>query len=261
MISDPPAPRLEWAWFFDIDGTLARIEQTPDAVRVDRVVLSFIEALTEQTNGAVALVTGRSLADVDRLFPSIMVAAAGQHGAERRNRNGDIVRRPEPSGKLLEMRDALRDMELRHVGLLLEDKGLSVALHYRNVPRLASFVQREVRALYLQMGSGFHMQTGKCVVEIVPVGHTKGTVVSEFMMEHPFSGRVPAFLGDDVTDESAFTVVNELRGVSVKVGAGPTHAQFRLHDVPSVQRWLSTLAIPSRVLQPECQLSDAGDAA
>lgn len=261
MTNYPPAPQLEWAWFFDIDGTLARIEKSPDEVQVDAAVLEFIEALTEQTGGAVALVTGRSLADIDRLFPSIMVAAAGQHGAERRNRNGEVVRRPAPSEQLLEMRDALRDMEQRHAGLLLEDKGLSLALHYRNAPRLASFVQREVRALYLKMGSGFHMQAGKCVVEIVPVGHTKGTVVSEFMMGRPFSGRVPVFLGDDVTDESAFTVVNDLGGVSIKVGAGPTHAQFRLHDVSSVQQWLSTLAIHPLVRQPECQHSDAGDAA
>lgn len=261
MTIDPPAPQPEWAWFFDIDGTLARIEKSPDAVRVDVGVLELIEALTEHTGGAVALVSGRSLADIDHLFPSILVAAAGQHGAERRNRNGDIVRQPTPSAKLLEMRDALRAMEQRHAGLLLEDKGLSLALHYRNVPRLASFVQREVRALYLQMGAGFHMQAGKCVVEIVPVGHTKGTVVSEFMTEHPFNGRVPAFLGDDVTDESAFTVVNNLGGVSIKVGAGPTQAHFRLRDVSSVQQWLSTLAISPLVPHSECQNSDAGDAA
>lgn len=261
MTAAPPAPRLEWAWFFDIDGTLARIEKLPDEVRVDAVVLEFIEALNEQTDGAVALVSGRSLADIDRLFPSVMVAAAGQHGAERRNRNGAVVRRPEPSEKLLEMRDALRDMERRHVGLLLEDKGLSLALHYRNVPRLASFVQREVQALYRQMGSGFHMQGGKYVVEIVPVGHTKGTVVNEFMLERPFSGRVPVFLGDDVTDESAFTVVNNLGGVTIKVGAGPTHAQFRLRDVAAVQQWLSTLAVPPLVPHSRCQNSDAGDAA
>lgn len=241
MTDFPPPPDLEWAWFFDIDGTLAQIEMSPDAVRVDIVMQYLIAALHEQSNCAVALVSGRALRDIDKLFPNFTIAAAGQHGAERRHANGAIVRQPSPSAPLLLMRDALREMERRHHGLLLEDKGLSLALHYRQVPRLGAFVLREVRALFLQMGPGFHMQTGKCVVEIVPVGNTKGTVVTEFMSEPPFRGRMPVFLGDDVTDENAFAVVNALGGISIKVGAGPTQARYRLIDVLSVRDWLASL--------------------
>lgn len=241
MTDRPPIPHLDWAWFFDIDGTLAQIEMSPAAVRIDMVMQYLIDELHEQSKCALALISGRSLRDIDALFPNFTIAAAGQHGAERRNADGIVVRQPLPSAELLQMRDALRDIEQRHHGLLLEDKGLSLALHYRQVPRLGSFVLREVRALFLQMGPGFHMQTGKCVVEIVPVGHTKGTVITEFMTEDPFRGRVPAFLGDDVTDENAFRVVNDLGGVSIKVGAGPTQARYRLIDVLAVRDWLTTL--------------------
>ncbi|MGV3707497.1 MAG: trehalose-phosphatase, partial [Gemmatimonas sp.] len=204
----------------------------------------------------VALISGRAIRDIDHLFPNFQLAAAGQHGAERRHADGTLVRQPQPSPSLLQMRDALRDMERRHHGLLLEDKGLSLALHYRQAPRLGAFVLREVRALYLQMGPGFNMQTGKCVVEIVPIGNTKGTVINEFMAESPFAGRIPAFLGDDVTDESAFAVVNDLGGVSIKVGAGPTQAQYRLIDVMAVRQWLASLPSLTAV-----HTFDDGDAA
>ena len=256
MTRVPPAPEIDWAWFFDIDGTVAEIEMSPDAVRVDGVMQFLISALHEKTDGAVALVSGRSLRDIDQLFPNFTLASAGQHGAERRDANGVIVRQPVPSARLLHMRDSLRDMEYRHRGLMLEDKGLSLALHYRKAPRLASFVLREVRSLFLQMGDGFHLQTGKCVVEIVPVGHTKGTVVTEFMEEPPFRGRVPAFLGDDVTDETAFAVVNQLGGVTIKVGAGPTQAQYRLINVLAVRDWLASLPTLTMINQ-----SDEGGAA
>ena len=154
------------------------------------------------------------------------------------------------------MRDALREVERRHDGLFLEDKGLSLALHYRQVPKLGTLVLREVSTLFRQMGPGFHLQTGKCLIEVVPLGNTKGTVVAEFMTEEPFRGRVPAFLGDDVTDESAFAVVNDLGGVSIKVGVGPTHARYRLIDVMAVRSWLASLRTLTMVSN-----TDAGDAA
>ena len=254
MSSSPPPPQLAWAWFFDIDGTVAQLEQSPDAVRVDLVMQYLIAALHEQTGGAVALISGRSLRDIDKLFPNFSIASAGQHGSERRDADGTIVRQPTPGASLLTMRDALREVERRHAGLLLEDKGQSLALHYRQAPRLGAFVEREVRALFQTMEPGYHLQTGKCVVEIVPDGHTKGTVISEFMTEAPFHGRIPVVLGDDVTDENAFDVVNKLGGISIKVGAGPTKAPYRLSDVPAVRAWLATLPPLTHV-----HFSEAGD--
>lgn len=232
-----PLPETSWAWFFDIDGTLASIAASPDAVTIDPAITNILDILHAQTLGAVALISGRSLRDIDKLFPHHSFAAAGQHGAEVRHGSGMVERR-EGGAHLDWMRASLREMEQRHTGLFLEDKGLSLALHYRQVPRLEPFVLREVRALFMKMPAGFLMQTGKCVVEIVPIGNTKGTVVSEFMSEYPFRGRIPVFVGDDVTDETAFAVINAMGGLSIKVGAGPTQARYRLIDVKAVHQWL-----------------------
>lgn len=238
-IAEIPSPDINWAWFFDIDGTLAAIAPSPDAVSIEPEIQQLITAIHDQTHGAIALISGRPLTDVDRLFPTKAFAAAGQHGAERRHPNGTVERRLVDNRKLSDMRAALRSLVGKHRGLLLEDKGLSLALHYRQAPSLENVVHREVRSLIETTGSGFLMQTGKCVVEILPAGNTKGTVVSEFMAEAPFEGRVPVFVGDDVTDEHAFVVVNELGGLSFKVGKGLTQARYRLADVTAVKGWLS----------------------
>ncbi|MBC8086953.1 MAG: trehalose-phosphatase [Phycisphaerae bacterium] len=234
-----PTPAHDWAWFFDIDGTLAPIAASPDAVHIDPAIQQLIHTIHTQSQGAVALISGRSIVDIDRLFPERPFAAAGQHGAERRHPNGTIERKVVDGRRLVLMRQALREVERRYAGLLLEDKGLSLALHYRLAPGLESLAHREVRELLLETGSGFLMQTGKCVVEILPAGNTKGTVVTQFMTEPPFRGRVPVFVGDDVTDEHAFAVVNQLGGISVKVGEGETQARYRLCDVGEVSDWLS----------------------
>jgi len=252
----PPTPEHDWAWFFDIDGTLTPIASSPEAVRIEPAIEQLINAIQAQSQGAVALISGRSILDIDRLFPDRQFAAAGQHGAERRHPNGTIERKVVDGRKLILMRKALREVEHRHPGLLLEDKGLSLALHYRQAPELEALVQFEVRALLVETGSGFLMQTGKCVVEILPAGNTKGTVVSEFMSEAPFHGRLPVFVGDDVTDEHAFATVNQLGGISVKVGKGATQARYRLADVAAVRAWLSTV----RDLQT-MHHADSGDAA
>jgi trehalose 6-phosphate phosphatase len=258
-MSDPdpgnqlPIPNDDWAWFFDIDGTLAPIAPSPEKVFIEPEMRQLINAIRLQSNGALALISGRSLLDIDRLFPDQHGAAAGQHGAERRHPNGTVERRVIDAKSLTVMRGALRILERRHPKLLLEDKGLSLALHYRQAPELEAMVQREVRALLDRKASGFLMQTGKCVVEILPAGNTKGTVVSEFMTEAPFQGRVPVFIGDDVTDEHAFAVVNELGGFSFKVGNGTTQARYRLGDVGAVRLWLTSVTQMENV-----QHSDAG---
>ena len=254
-IAQIPSPDINWAWFFDIDGTLAAIAPSPDAVSIEPEIQRLIAALHEQTHGAIALISGRPLTDVDRLFPTKAFAAAGQHGAERRHPNGTVERRLVDNRKLSDMRTALHALVAEHHGLLLEDKGLSLALHYRQAPSLENIVHREVRALIATTGSGFLMQSGKCVVEILPAGNTKGTVVSEFMTEAPFEGRVPVFVGDDVTDEHAFAVVNELGGLSFKVGKGLTQARYRLADVSAVKGWLAAATQLANVPRNTAQTS------
>jgi len=186
----------------------------------------------------VALISGRSIGDIDRLFPAIRFPVAGQHGVERRDAAGRISRHAFPSQELDWVRRRLADAAARHPGLLVEDKGLSLALHYRRAPRLAGYGHRLVRSLGARLGERYHVQTGKRVVELKPAGKDKGVAVLEFMQEEPFRGRTPLFVGDDVTDEYGFATVNRLHGHSVKVGPGRTVARWRLPDVRAVRAWL-----------------------
>lgn len=233
-----PVPSPEWAWFLDMDGTLVAIARSPGGVRIDRSLRRFIELLYRTTGGAVALITGRGIADVDRLFPGIRFPVAGQHGIERRGATGRLSIHPVSSRRLDGARLVLADVVARHPGLLLEDKGRSLALHYRKAPRLGGYAHRLARSLVRRLGAGYCIQSGKRVVEIRPTGKDKGKAVQEFMTEFPFQGRTPVFIGDDLTDEYAFRMVNRLGGHSVKVGAGPTAARWRLRDVAAVRGWL-----------------------
>ena len=233
-----PPPSRDWAYFFDIDGTLVDIAESPAGARLDADLLALIARLHRTAGGAVALISGRSIADIDRLIPGIRLPAAGQHGVERRDAAGGISRHAVPSRELDWVRGRLAEAAAAHRGLLLEDKGLSLALHYRRAPRLAGYAHRLVRALLSPLGERYRIQTGKRVVEMKPAGRDKGSAVLEFMHERPFRGRTPVFLGDDITDEYGFTTVNRLHGHSVKVGRGPTAARWRLRDVRAVRAWL-----------------------
>ena len=234
-IHDTPASR--WAFFLDFDGTLVRIAHRPDAVRADPALRRFLRALVEQAGGAVALISGRPIADIDRMMDGLHLPIAGQHGLERRSARGRLETRVARTPGLRAAAERLRLAAHRHRGLLLEDKGQSLALHYRAAPRLAGYAHRLVRA-EAAMLPAFSVRKGKRVAELRPSGHDKGRAVRAFMREAPFRGRMPVFIGDDATDEDAFAIVNGMRGISVKVGAGPTAARWRLRDVTAVRRWL-----------------------
>jgi trehalose 6-phosphate phosphatase len=232
------APATDCAYFFDIDGTIVDIAGTPDRVQLDQEIRRLIAELHRSAGGAVALISGRAIADIDRLFPDTGMPAAGQHGVERRDAGGRVSRHAFPSALLPWARQRLAQAEARHPGLLLEDKGLSLALHYRLAPSLAGYAHRFMRSVQAKLGDDFCLQAGKCVVEVKPAGRDKGMAVAEFMHEAPFRGRIPVFVGDDLTDEYGFTTVNELGGHSVKVGPGRTVARWRLPDVRAVHTWL-----------------------
>jgi len=233
-----PASGKDWAYFFDIDGTLVDFVESPQGVRIDRDMQRLIEELFRSAEGAVALISGRSIADVDRMFPGMHPPVAGQHGIERRDNRGRIFHHAFPSAQLDRLRGRISEAVARHSGLLLEDKGLSLALHYRRAPRLGGFVHRLMRSLQAQTGQEYCLQSGKRVVEVKPAGSDKGYAISEFMREPPFRGRTPVFVGDDITDEYGFVTVNRLGGHSVKVGPGPTAARWRLRSVQAVRQWL-----------------------
>jgi trehalose 6-phosphate phosphatase len=236
-----PSPSSDWAYFFDIDGTLVDIAPSPSEIVLERALQSCIRELYQATGGALALISGRSISDVDSIFGDSPLPIAGQHGLERRSPGGKIMRHELASEKLDFARARIAEAIAAHPELLLEDKGLSLALHYRSSPSLASFAHRTMRNIVAAMGPDFCIQSGKRVVELKPSGKDKGQAVREFMSEAPFKDRTPVFVGDDVTDEHGFVVVNSMDGHSIKVGSGPTVAQWRLASVRAVRSWLERL--------------------
>ncbi|HEY3745069.1 MAG TPA: trehalose-phosphatase [Gemmatimonadaceae bacterium] len=233
-----PAPVVSWAYFFDIDGTLVDIAPSPAEIVLERELQSLIRELHEATGGALALISGRAISDVDSIFGDVNLPVAGQHGLERRGGTGKITRHHIVSEKLDFARERIAQAIATHPELLFEDKGLSLALHYRSAPKLASYAHRTMRSVAAAMGEEYALQSGKRVVELKPSGKDKGDAVREFMHEAPFKGRTPVFVGDDVTDEHGFAVVNSLDGHSIKVGGGPTSAAWRLPNVRAVRSWL-----------------------
>jgi trehalose 6-phosphate phosphatase len=237
--SDLPDARLDWAYFLDLDGTLIDLAATPDAVQVGAPLLDFLQRLHQGCGGAVALISGRSLSDLDQRLGALHMPRAGQHGLERRDAAGRLWLHPAPPAAKQALRQALAPFMARHSGLLLEDKGLTLALHYRQAPHLAGDVHRLMKQLIAGQEENLELQKGKYVVEIKPAGIGKGTAVEEYLREPPFLGRRPVFIGDDLNDEDGFATVNRINGVSVKVGQGKTCARYRLADVTAVRAWLA----------------------
>ena len=235
----PPPLSTGSALFLDIDGTLLDIAPTPDSVRVGPKLAALLPAVVTLLGGAVALVTGRSIRDTDRMFGELVLPVAGQHGCERRDAAGTLHLHAANAATLTRLRRLFAEFAARHEGLRLEDKGSTLALHYRAAPQLASHVHQVVRAEVASAhDEGFRLQPGKRLVEVGPRGRDKGTAIRDFMRESPFRGRLPVFVGDDRTDEHGFAVVRSLGGIAVKVGAGPTIANHRLDDVAAVRAWL-----------------------
>jgi trehalose 6-phosphate phosphatase len=238
----PPTPERGWAYFLDVDGTLVELAPAPDAVHVAPATLDLVHRVHAETDGALALITGRSIHDVDRLFAGSPLPIAGQHGLERRDGGGLwSVSNVDADGLALARR-RLAMMADRFDGVLVEDKGRSLALHYRAAPHLEADAVDAVQRIGAELGADYVVQTGKCVVELRPAGTDKGEAIRAFMDETPFRGRTPVFIGDDTTDEHGFAVVNEMEGYSVKVGEGPTCARWWLSDVRAVERWLERIS-------------------
>jgi len=234
----PPASSLNWAYFLDVDGTLINLADTPDAVRVDTALLDLIARLHRASGNALALVSGRMISDLQSRLGMPHLPLAGLHGLERRDSAGRLwIHAAAPAAKSA-IKEALQPILARHPGLLLEDKGLTLALHYRQAPMLAAYAHQLMGRFANAPGQGLELQRGKCVVEIKPAGIDKGTAVAEYLAEPPFKGRRPVFIGDDLNDEHGFAEVNKLDGISIKVGKGASCARFRLPDVAAVRHWL-----------------------
>jgi trehalose 6-phosphate phosphatase len=237
----PPLER-HWAWFLDVDGTLLEFAQRPDAVIVPADLRQLLQMVAACAGGALALVSGRPVAALDALFAPLRLPAAGQHGVERRDAQGVLHRLDATLDNLDHVRAELRTLAARMPGVLLEDKGMTLAVHYRQAPEREPELRAAMRALLLALGDEFVLLEGKLVLELRPTGKDKGLAVRDFMAEPPFRGRTPVFVGDDVTDEDGFAVVSALGGHAVKVGAGSSLAPWRLADAPAVRLWLTAWA-------------------
>jgi len=227
----------QYAFFFDVDGTLAAIQSRPEAVFIPEQVIAQLQKLSALSQGALALVSGRPIEQLDALAAPWSGPAAGVHGAERRDAEGNLQRISLPVEVEQSLRTELQDAMACWPGTQLEVKGMAFALHYRQAMQHEQDVMR-LAEQSVKRFPGLALQPGKCVVEIKPAGIDKGAAISDFMQQPPFAGRTPVFIGDDLTDEKGFLAVNARQGVSIKVGEGSTQAHYRLHDVDAVYGWL-----------------------
>lgn len=233
----PPAPADDWALFLDVDGCLLEFADTPDAVTVPDALLATLAAVAQRLEGAVALVSGRSLASIDRLFAPLQLPASGLHGMEHRSTARQIAAPPAPAA-LGAIRNEARQIALAYPGALVEDKGPALGLHWRAAAQAANAL-RSFAEVALPRLPGYCLQHGDHVVELRPAASDKGSAILALLDDAPFRGRVPVFVGDDLTDESGFAVVNAHGGLSVLVGERePSAAHFGLHDPRAVHDWL-----------------------
>jgi trehalose 6-phosphate phosphatase len=250
--SAPPRLDAVAALFIDLDGTLIDIAPRPELVRVPPGLPPLLERLAEHRGGALALVSGRPLADLDRLLAPWRGAAAGLHGAERRRADGSLA----PAGEgptdraataaLARLRPDLALLGGGSPGVWLEDKGRTLALHYRAAPEKGPELRAALEALLRSAGDGLRLIAGKMVLELQPAHLGKHGAIAAFLAEPPFRGRLPVFLGDDTTDEDGFVEINRRGGLSIRIGPplAATAAHYRLADVAAARRWLRDALSP-----------------
>ena len=249
-IAESPAPQLDprSALFLDVDGTLLEIVPRPELVQVPDGLPSLINRISGQREGALALISGRPLAQLDRLFQPWQGAAAGLHGLERRRADGilDYVIDDQSAAALDRLRPKLAAMAADGTGLTLEDKGGTLALHYRGAPQRAPEIHALVEALHRKMAPVLRLISGKMVIELQPRSADKGRAIAGFLAEPPFLGRRPVFVGDDTTDEDGFAEICRRGGIAIRVGPfdRATGANYRLPTVESVLAWLASSVLP-----------------
>lgn len=237
----PPPRRLERpALFLDLDGVLAPLAPRPQDVGPVSRRTALLRRLVKRLDGRVAVVSGRTLAEIDRISEAASPAASGVHGLERRRADGSLERTEAHPG----VRDAVAAFDRfaeGRPGLIVEDKGVSAGLHYRGAQDHADAAA--VLARRLAAETGLTLQGGDLVMELKTPGTSKGTAVRAFMAEVPFAGALPVMVGDDLTDEDGFEAAAALGGFGVLVGPErPTAARYRLDDVEAVLGWLEGLA-------------------
>jgi trehalose 6-phosphate phosphatase len=232
----------ETAVLLDIDGTLLDLMPTPREVWVPPGLIKTLNRLYRRTGGALALVSGRSLNDIDLIFAPEQFPAVGGHGAEMRlsQESESVSAHAPPMDKELKRR--LAAIAKLSPGILLEDKGYSLALHYRLAPHAERAIYEAVSLIRADLPNApIEVMPGKCVCEIKHSGFNKATGVLELMTHEPFKGRRPIFIGDDVTDESVFAIMPDLGGLAFSVGRRAKGVANHFDEPRDVREWLAQL--------------------
>jgi trehalose 6-phosphate phosphatase len=231
-----------WALFLDFDGTLAEIADTPELVEVEARLVPSLRDLHGALRGALAIISGRPIAEIDTFLDPLVLPVSGLHGLERRTADGAVERAP-VNGLLDEVRRRLGGFATANPGVRIEDKLLTLAVHYRAVPRAAGACRRVADEAVRQTGGALHILEGKMVFEIKPTSIDKGAAIAAFLAEPPFADRTAVFVGDDQSDEDGFVTVRRLGGLTIRVGDGArTAAQQRVPAVANVLGWLRRLS-------------------
>ncbi|PBB95201.1 trehalose-phosphatase [Mesorhizobium sp. WSM3862] len=235
----PPLPEGRWALFLDIDGTLLEHAAHPDSVAVSAELRLLLQAVEHRLDGALAFITGRSIAAVDRLFEPLKLRIAGLYGLEHRlTPDGQIEAADEPAD-MAALADEI-ELELASKAVYVERKGPVLAIHTRAAPQLLARATELVETALARLPKGYRVIAGNAGVELMPLEAAKGAAIRRFMQLEPFTGRRPVFLGDDTSDENGFETVNAAGGISIRVRPqGETAARFAIADVASAIAWLA----------------------
>lgn len=238
-----PGIDAQTALFLDFDGTLADLAPQPEAVQLAADLIPVLTQLAAQLNGALAIVSGRRLADLDNFLAPLRLPSAAEHGARHRAAGGDVLCLASPDLRAV-ARTAAALAEC-HAGLRVEVKSAAVALHYRHAPALEALALQVMQDA-ARRTPGLELLQGKSVFEVKPAGISKGTAIEAFMATPPFAGRLPLFAGDDSTDEAGFAAVQLLGGQGIKVGDGSTLARFRCASPAALRQWLRLACQPEK---------------
>lgn len=236
---DEPDPQS--AIFLDFDGTLVDIAPAPDLIEVPSDLVAILERLRRRHGGALAIVSGRDISDIDRRLPGFRGALAGGHGSQLRLPERPVERVGVDEARVSALQSAARAFAATEAELLVEDKDAGVVVHYRSRPELEEKVRAFAHAL-ADSDPDFTCQPAKMAMEIRPAGVNKGRAIARLLASEPFAGRTPWFFGDDRTDEAGFEEVNGRGGVSVKIGEGQTCARYQIASAGQFREWLSRLA-------------------